>query len=550
MSTMPVGAPAIHPVPLVVRNNATLRTLYQSFYAVEIVLARVQGESFDMGLKVIRRVPTATNIDNDQCCVESAIKTYLLESAVHRRELDEGCGMFVVTTTESLRYHCFWRGSGNRFFIAVSTLPLVTFSRNILDLLSGERMEDVLPTLLALCQTPIFPACGLQYNVELSRGIAQLNFSAVEQVDDDDVFLIVLRLFNPRMFVSAWEAIILEKKVLVVSSSPSLIAPCVEFLRRIALPMAIVHTFVPLLPESMIDTIEAPFPFLIGADTKLINKAQIDVSDVVVIDLDTRQVTIPRSDSGASPGLLNRLLQDVNNIILGKIGDWIYRPCNSSSTTSSRSDPMLCRTISSQANAIIQVFVKQNLALIGARSCSVRAFYRRPKMFKSIDINGPEVERMSSRVVGLGVGFNTSYGVSYGFLQLLYEDGNSEISDNQHMRRIPCWVELNNLVFALYQYADELPLLHLRFKDIQSISPSPLEPDGHIFELVLRSQSTYRFQATDSEARHNWISLIDENLKARESNISLDLSILEDGSTSNTIGGGSIGGITANNGGG
>ena len=150
----------------------------------------------------------------------------------------------------------------------MSKIPLLSFSRQLFNLiiLSDEAPSSIYRILTCLCETPIYPCPGLSYEVCFSNGNAVIDFSEIEQVNDSDSNNIVLRAFSPRMMVSAWEALILERKVLVVTSIPSILGPCCEFLRRLTLPLASINTFVPYLPIQLIQAIEAPFLYLHGAD--------------------------------------------------------------------------------------------------------------------------------------------------------------------------------------------------------------------------------------------------------------------------------------------
>ncbi|KAJ1432492.1 hypothetical protein B484DRAFT_327313, partial [Ochromonadaceae sp. CCMP2298] len=66
------------------------------------------------------------------------------------------------------------------------------------------------------------------------------------------------------MLVKAWEALVLERKVLVMSSVSSVIPAVCEFLRRMVSPLNIINTYVPLLSLQLIETVEAPTPYLLG----------------------------------------------------------------------------------------------------------------------------------------------------------------------------------------------------------------------------------------------------------------------------------------------
>lgn len=525
--------PCTHPLCVMARTDGTIRSLYHSFFCVV-------ASAHDV--RVCRRIPAHREDLED---IESGLKLFLISQPPKTQngnlardglslQIDEDQrGTFVVTTSNSRRYFCFWRGFQHRYFVCVSTLPLTSYSREILGLLGDEPAENILSTLLGLCEVPIFPACGLRYDLHFSRGTASLSFSAIEQVDDAEVLAVALQLLNARMLVSAWESIILERKVLVVSSVAAVIAPCCEFLRRLALPLVIVHTYVPFLPEILINTVEAPFPYLVGADLETLRQNPVDLSETVVIDLDARSVILPRKTNGISenggrapPMMMRQLHHEVSNILLNHISSSFSRACSNSSMDHGSSvrhvprssegaagtEASICRA----ATLILQVFVRQNLALIGARNCSIRAFLRRPKapMFQ-IERNKrlSQVDRPSQDIMG-SLGFELVRGVAYGFMQMLRSSG---ISDRmQHF--MPCWVEMDDTVLAVYEYADDLPILYIRCKDIQSVSPSPLEPEGYIFELITKqgSVSTYRFQTMGPDARGEWLRLVDVKIKSKD----------------------------------
>jgi hypothetical protein len=82
--------------------------------------------------------------------------------------------------------------------------------------------------------------------------------------------------------------------------------------------------------------------------------------------------------------------------------------------------------------------------------------------------------------------------------------------EKEALHFIPCWVEMDDITLSIYEMSDELPLVLIFNKNIESVSPSPLEPEGHVFEIGVRPQSTYRLAATDQRARREWIKVIEE----------------------------------------
>jgi len=471
------------------RTDANLTTLFHSFYLVEFL-----KDSNDT--KVVQRYPQ-DRVDTD--AIESGLKLFLVDALVNRTSRDT-TGSFILTPS-SFRYFAFFRGFDTRMLVAVSNLPIIPVARRIFDLLDYEVPSSIPATLLTLCELPVFPGAGLQYDVGLGAGEASVRFSSVEQVEDVELDHTVLSIMTPMMLVKAWEALVLERKVLVMSSVSSVIPAVCEFLRRMVSPLNIINTYVPLLSLQLIETVEAPTPYLLGANTKLLKENIVDLSDTVVVDLDMRTV-IPRlqkpgsPDTSASINLVATLASEINSIMLSPCGEWYNRPTSASCASFS---PFNEASYVSKSVRILEAFKRTNLELISARTCSVRAFWRRRLDF--VDSKGTSSRRPGSTVKG----FNYESGICSGFMQLAKELHEEEAASHF----ISCWVEMDQYVLSVYQYADDLPILFVLVKDIETVAPCALEPEGHVFELVVKDNMSYRMTVTDTESRQKWISTID-----------------------------------------
>jgi hypothetical protein len=269
-------------------------------------------------------------------------------------------GNFVLTTSAHLRFFVIWRGLGNKLFIAISRYQLTNFSRRVFELLEYEKKESVYRILLKLTELPILPACGLSYELKFSNGIALMEFSSLDQIVDVDVDLVVMSVFTADMLICAWESVLLERKVLVVSSSAAVAAAACEFISSTALPFKIVSTYIPYLPEELISGIdlsvlEAPFPYLIGAlSTAVYNTKGLDLTDIVVLDLDLRTFTMPNKKGQENNNhnhnsnkisnntknqnkyeyfstpkqMLLNLMKSISEILVAPLSNWIQRPCS------------------------------------------------------------------------------------------------------------------------------------------------------------------------------------------------------------------------------
>lgn len=404
-------------------------------------------------------------------------------------------------------------------------------------LIGEEPKETISLILTTLCEYPIIGVPSLSYDIRLYSGTLTLQFDHLGLVEDDDVALIASRLFTPQLLYDSWEALILEHKVLVISSVSSIVPHCCEFLRRLVLPLVVINTYVPFLSEELLSTIEAPFPYLVGAKSEHVYNSRVDISDTYVVDLDQRRV-IPPSGTAAAirlpQSIRTKIIQEINDIRTSPLEQYIQRPFErkvsdgifvdrlSSSHQSkakntnmrdshsiSRHSAIISKTVKFEEHSIIECFVRLNLALFGARYCDIRAFYRRCDRVYAEE--GSEASRGFCLPKYKGpdgknapMGFSRRNGVICGCMQLL-----NERKDIHLLQFLPCWVEFDDVVFSVYQFADELPLIFILNKDIVAVSPAPVEPEGHVFDIQVTNQITFRFAATDLESRREWIQEID-----------------------------------------
>jgi hypothetical protein len=411
----------------------------------------------------------------------------------------------------NLRFTLFYLNTPIFSCVQVSKFPIGSFTRNLFCLLQSEVTRSIPQILLNLCETPMVPATNTEYNVKLSTGSASISFSSVDITEDFDVNLIGMTLLSPQMLLSAWEAIMLERKLLVVSADPGIIPTCCEFIRRLVLPLSVINTYVPLLPEKLMGTIEAPFPYVLGVNLNLLRGSMIDTSESLMLDLDNRCVIEPdklEQTTSAPKEIKEKLIQDINEIIMGSMTKWIQRtaPGNGHQGRAEGkavSYPFSEHSINAGASAITQCFIRVNLQMLNARSCNVRAFYRHP--FVPVAATPGSVRESKSRSTGYT---KRNAELCYGCMQLVVERLSGPI------QLIPCWIEMDRNTILVYQFADELPLIPIFTKNVISVFPSPMEPDGHVFDINVKPQKNYRFVALDSESRFRWIEEIEGAIQA------------------------------------
>lgn len=517
---------AWHPLRVMSRTDASLTTLYHCIFALERIdrlrdeSTGVQDNSSQAQIRVALQIPERGTSRKYVKDLEDNLVLYFLNFLSQNEEV-ENCsinipcapthnfGIVTFSLGDSKRFDGFWKSNKEhtKYLVAFSNLPLYSASREIFERLDIEqRASNILPMLHSMCEAPILPAAGLRYHLKFPSGNhVQLQFSEIEQLDDSDIFSVAMHSLNPRILILAWESLVLERKVLVVSSHIALLAPCCQFLKRLVLPMPFENSCIFHLPD--INYIDAPVPYLYGVSSQRLRSSGADLSEVVVIDLDAGQISIPPSDAAKSqcapPSLISYLMHELNALWSTHLAAWIARSSNSESWAS----PMSSEPLAEKANAVVHIFIRQNLKLLSARSCGVTiftgAFCRLPSNQHGSDIFGNQVvEKLSSRPSGdLDIVFNQSAGgnIKSGALILL----------NKNKRCLQVWVEVDSAYFSVYRYEDELAILRTAIGDIQSVVGIPMEPEGHIFEIVTSMKTSYVFQAADPDVRLKWITLLD-----------------------------------------
>jgi len=103
----------------------------------------------------------------------------------------------------------------------------------------------------------------------------------------------LFRCLNVDTVIEIMTFILLERKVLLISTHKALLTQVINCFASFLYPLQWKHTFIPILPIVMIDILESPFPFLIG-----INPCEeleyVDLeTDVLKVYLDKAYTVLP-----------------------------------------------------------------------------------------------------------------------------------------------------------------------------------------------------------------------------------------------------------------
>ncbi|KAK2945609.1 putative Calmodulin-binding protein CRAG [Blattamonas nauphoetae] len=100
---------------------------------------------------------------------------------------------------------------------------------------------------------------------------------------------------SPANILTTLRGILFERHILFVSSRVGLLGIIPHLFLSLLHPFEWPHTFIPILPSTLITVVEAPTPFIVGIDRSIVVEATISPA-VIVVDLDTNSVELPRED--------------------------------------------------------------------------------------------------------------------------------------------------------------------------------------------------------------------------------------------------------------
>ncbi|XP_062868526.1 suppression of tumorigenicity 5 protein isoform X2 [Trichomycterus rosablanca] len=207
-------------------------------------------------------------------------------------------------------------GKGPRLpevYCVISRLGCFDLFSKILDEVEIRREISaalVYPFMRSLMESP-FPAPGKIIKVKTflpgaGNEVIELRRpmdSRLEHVDFDSLF----SCLSVRQVVCVFASLLLERRVIFVADKLSALSSCVHAVVALLYPFSWQHTFIPVLPTSMVDIVCCPTPFLVGILSSSLPKLKdLPVEEALMVHLGTDRF-IRQLDDEAS--LLPRKLQ-------------------------------------------------------------------------------------------------------------------------------------------------------------------------------------------------------------------------------------------------
>eukprot|EP00941_MAST-03F_sp_MAST-3F-sp1_P000280 g280.t1 len=102
-------------------------------------------------------------------------------------------------------------------------------------------------------------------------------------------------LLSPESIITLFACILSERKIAMYSSYPAMLVQVLEALCSLIFPLKWESTYIPVLPEKLIDVLFAPVPFIVGMHRSMMDNHTM-LSDVVYVDLDFDRILINKDE--------------------------------------------------------------------------------------------------------------------------------------------------------------------------------------------------------------------------------------------------------------
>uniref|UniRef100_A0AAY4DNM1 UDENN domain-containing protein n=1 Tax=Denticeps clupeoides TaxID=299321 RepID=A0AAY4DNM1_9TELE len=234
---------------------------------------------------------------------------------------------FVLTGEDGSRWFGYCRkilpkGKGKRLpevHCIVSRLGCFNLFAKILE--EVERRREISPALVhpfmrSVMEAP-FPAPGRTITVKSflpGSGNEVLTLcrpvdSRLEHVD----FESLLQCLSVGQLLQVFSSLLLERRVIFISDKLGTLSRCAHSALGLLYPFTWQHTFVPVLPVSMLDICCSPTPFLMGVlSPTLPELLELPIEEVLIVDLRTDSFVVQLGDEDCIlPSKLQAALQEI-----------------------------------------------------------------------------------------------------------------------------------------------------------------------------------------------------------------------------------------------
>ncbi|XP_051890554.1 DENN domain-containing protein 2D-like isoform X2 [Pristis pectinata] len=209
---------------------------------------------------------------------------------------------FVLTNVDGSRKFGYCRrllprGGGAQLpevFCIISCLGCFGLFSKILDEVEKRRqicMAVIYPFMQGLREAA-FPApgktvCVKSFIPESGTEIIELTRPSDSRLEHVD-FASLFKYLSEKHIIDIFASMLLERRVIFLAEELSTLSQCIHGLAALLYPFTWQHTYIPVLPKVMLDTVCSPTPFMVGVQRQFLEEVQeLPIEEGLMVDLHT-----------------------------------------------------------------------------------------------------------------------------------------------------------------------------------------------------------------------------------------------------------------------
>ncbi|XP_059806479.1 DENN domain-containing protein 2D-like isoform X2 [Hypanus sabinus] len=205
-------------------------------------------------------------------------------------------------------------------FCIISCLGCFGLFSKILDEVEKRRqicMAVIYPFMQGLREAT-FPAPGKTVRVksfipESGTEIIELTRPSDSRLEHVD-FASLFKYLSEKHIIDIFASMLLERRVIFLAEELSTLSQCIHGLAALLYPFTWQHTYIPVLPRVMLDTVCSPTPFVVGVQRQFLEEVQeMPIEEGLMVDLQAGAFLIKVGDEHEV--LPNKLYKELLNTL-------------------------------------------------------------------------------------------------------------------------------------------------------------------------------------------------------------------------------------------
>ncbi|POI29765.1 hypothetical protein CIB84_006485 [Bambusicola thoracicus] len=177
-------------------------------------------------------------------------------------------------------------------FCIISCLGCFGLFSKILDEVEKRRqisMAVIYPFMQGLRESP-FPAPGK--TVTIKSFIPESGTELIELTRPVDAhlehveFSALLQRLSPILILHIFASAVLERRLIFLAEELSVLSQCIHAVAALLYPFTWAHTYIPVVPECLLDTVCCPTPFMVGIQRRHLERVlEQPMEEALIVDL-------------------------------------------------------------------------------------------------------------------------------------------------------------------------------------------------------------------------------------------------------------------------